>query len=124
MLMLPDGEVTVLRLQRQKRRNSSLMESSVECRQFTQKDIKRPTIRDDVMERDGQDMVFLIQLKKLRAPQGAACDVERNARVLRQKMCEAIYPRPQIAIGQCKIPGWTTCTGSPFCSSKVARNVS
>src|SRR6476646_5124642 len=103
MLMLPDGEVTVLRLQRQKRRSSSLMESSVERRQFTQKYIKRPAIRDDVMERDGQDMAFLIQLKKLLPPQGAAYEVKRNACVLRQKNREPVWLCPQITINNRRV---------------------
>jgi hypothetical protein len=102
MLMLPDGEVTVLRLQRQKRRTSSLMESRVENGQLAQKNIKRPTIRNDVMERNSQSMVFLAQLKKLRPPQGPTCEVEWNARILRKETCEPIWLCLQIAIGQRK----------------------
>src|ERR1043166_2266336 len=103
MLMLPDGEVAVLHSQRQKRGSSPLMESRVENGQFTQKDIQRPAIRDDVMERDGQGMVSLIQLKKLRPPQRSACEVERNARVLRKQTREPVCACTQIAIDQRKV---------------------
>ncbi len=77
-----------------------MAKSRVERSQFAQKDIERPTIRDDVVERDGQNVILLVQLKKLRAPQRSAREVERNARVLRQKNREPVWPCPQIAIGK------------------------
>src|ERR1051326_5931758 len=103
MLMLPDGEVAVLHPQWQKRRSSPFAESRVERGQLAQEDIKRPAISDDVMECDGQGVVFLVQPKQLRAPQRSAREVERKARILRQKLREPAWACPQIAIDQRKV---------------------
>src|SRR5579864_186226 len=55
------------------------------------------------MERDGQDIIFLIQLKKLCPPQRSAGEVEWNARMLRKETCEPVCSCPQITIDQRKV---------------------
>src|SRR6476469_4062178 len=55
------------------------------------------------MERDGQGMFFLVQLKKLCPPQRSAHEIERNARILRKETCEHVCSCPQITIDQSKV---------------------
>src|SRR5262249_26741067 len=73
ILSLPNSEIGVLDGQGRQLRRRILDERFVERREFAQEDHHRPTIRDDVVQREKKNVLFFRQLEKL-------CPQQRTAR--------------------------------------------
>src|SRR5947209_1386270 len=80
-LVLPHGVVCVLDGQLRERRLAAVAEGSVERPQLAQQDGARPAVRDDVVHRQGEDVLLRGEAQQRRAQQWPLREVEAPARL-------------------------------------------
>src|SRR6185369_15902265 len=85
-LALPVCEIRVLNRQFRQTRGLPAHMSVVENLQLAQQDTQRPTVSDDVMQRQHQDMVLILQSDETNAHQRPNRQVERLARFRRDEL--------------------------------------
>ena len=98
---LPDGEVGVLNGQGRQRRRLARGESSTERSELTEEHDERPSIGDDVMNRQEQNMVALAQPHQRGAQQRTSCEIEWAPRLLggqalRFRLCLGFGAGPEV----------------------------